>query len=69
MSKPGYKTTEFWMSAVATIVGLVMASGAIQHDTTLQVMGFVVSALSQLGYTGARVATKRKELATTKPQG
>ena len=27
--KPGYKTTEFWLSTAATVVGLLIASGII----------------------------------------
>ena len=58
-SKPGFKTTEFWLSAIAMILGVVMASGAV-HDGGIvaQIAGGVLSVLSSLGYTAARTKVK-----------
>lgn len=58
--KPGYKTTEFWLSAVAVLLGLAMASGLIPSGSAWdQAVGLVVSALAAMGYTGARAGIKR----------
>ena len=57
---PGYKTTEFWLSIVAVIVGAISASGAIAADSpTMGIIGVVASALVALGYTGARTNLKK----------
>ncbi len=57
--KPGIQTTEFWLSSVATLLGVVMASGAI-HDGGIvaQIIGGVLSVLAALGYTAARAKVK-----------
>lgn len=53
--KPGYKTTEFWLSSAATLVGLVLASGAIPSDGPwVQVTGLITGILGALGYTVSR---------------
>ena len=58
--KPGWKTTEFWLSAAATVIGLLFASGAIaeggQADRWL---GLVASALASLGYSVSRGLAKK----------
>ena len=57
--KPGYKTTEFWMSAGATVVGLAIASGIVP-DTGMwpKIVALVVSAFAAMGYTVSRTAVK-----------
>ena len=57
----GYKTTEFWLSLVAILTGAVLSSGAIENNTILQGLGLVATALSALGYAGARAITKSGE--------
>lgn len=58
--KPGYKTTEFWLSFAAVMVGAVQASGLIPSEGAWnQILGLVVSALVAMGYTGARIAVKK----------
>ena len=57
--KPGYQTTEFWMTAGATLVGLAIASGVI--PTTgywSSIVALVVSAFAAMGYTVSRTAVK-----------
>lgn len=59
--KPGYKTTEFWLSLAAVALGAVMASGVVPTEGTWErVLGLIVSALASLGYTGARLKLKTK---------
>lgn len=58
--KPGYKTTEFWLSTVATIIGLVLASGSVPEAGIVgQVLGGVAGILAQLGYTSSRTKAKK----------
>jgi len=58
--KRGYKTTEFWLSFAAVMVGAVQASGLIPNEGAWnQILGLVVSALVAMGYTGARIAVKK----------
>lgn len=58
--KPGYKTTEFWISLAAVIIGSVVASGIVPADSVWErIIGLVVSALAALGYTGARLSIKK----------
>ena len=62
MNKPGYKTTEFWLSLIATILGFVMASGlVIEGSQVAQYIGGAMAILAQLGYTGARTVQKINE--------
>ncbi len=66
--KPGYKSTEFWLSLVAVLAGFVLASG-IGGDTkegekqpvAQTVAGVVLSALGALGYTKGRTSVKVAE--------
>jgi len=62
-AKPGYKTTEFYLSAFATLIGLLFASGAI-HDggatTADKIAGLAVAALATAGYSVSRGMTKAK---------
>ena len=58
MEKPGYKTTEFWLSLAAMLVGAIMASGVLQSEGTpdwfVQVVGIGAALLGGLGYTVGR---------------
>lgn len=59
-SKPGYKTTEFWLSLAAVAVGAVQASGLVPNEGFWsQILGTVTVALVSLGYTGARLSVKK----------
>jgi hypothetical protein len=58
--KPGYKTTEFWLSLIAVALGAVQASGLIPGESAWgQMLGTAVVALVSLGYTGARLNLKK----------
>lgn len=63
--KPAWKTTEFWLSTIAMLVGLLLASGVFSPDDpsdakVLRVLGLVASILSSLGYTAARTSAKNR---------
>ncbi len=58
--KPGYKTTEFWLTLAATVVGALMASGVIVEGTTWgKVVGVAAMILSALGYQVSRTIVKK----------
>jgi len=61
MKKPGYKTTEFWLSLLAIAIGAITTSGAISNSVVLQGLGLAATALGALGYSGARAVTKAGE--------
>lgn len=57
--KPGWKTTEFWKSAVVTVFALVMASGVIPSEGPwAQIAGIVAAVLQSVGYANARATIK-----------
>lgn len=60
--KVGYKTSEFYLSAAAMLVGILMASGIIAPDSQWsKILGMVSMLLSSLGYTAARGLAKASE--------
>jgi len=54
--KPGWKTSEFWLSLLAQGAGLVAALSS--NGAAVQIAGLVVAVLSQLGYTSSRGKAK-----------
>ena len=62
--KPGYKSTEFYMSMAAVVIGAVASSGILEDDSALtKVVGLVMAALVALGYTGSRLTLKKLDAA------
>jgi len=59
-SKPGYKTTEFWLSLASIILGVVMSSGAV--DPNNKALGLAASILGALGYTEQDISGRRREI-------
>ena len=58
--KTGYKTTEFWLTLFAVILGAVLAAGLVPTEGPwLQVAGVAETALIAMGYTGARMNLKK----------
>ena len=67
--KPGWKTTEFWLSLIATLIGALLASGALNPtDPTqgkiLQIVGLISTLLASMGYTAARTSAKNAQART-----
>jgi len=61
MKKSGWKTTEFWMASVATLVGILYASGVISPEGASGIekgIAFVAAALASLGYSASRGKVK-----------
>lgn len=66
--KPGFKTTEFWFTALAQIVGLLMASGAFADDSIIaKIVGLAAMALSTLGYQVSRGMAKKPAVNPVQP--
>lgn len=61
VTKPGYQTTEFWLTLLTSLVGSLLASGLIGDDRILKILGVVSTILATAGYTTARTITKGRE--------
>lgn len=62
-NRPGWKTTEFWITLVLTAAGLVTASGAFGAESeVVRVAGLVLSLGASLGYKASRTAVKKASI-------
>ena len=53
--KPGYRTSEFWLTTAALVIGTLIASGAIGETTGLgRAIAFIASVLAAAGYSVSR---------------
>ena len=60
--KPGWKTTEFWIAVVVSACSLLWGADILDPEasgTANKVFGFVVAALSSLGYSVSRGMAKK----------
>jgi len=61
-TKPGYKTTEFWLSLLATLLGFLLASGVMdtvpEESWIARLIGGLVAVLATLGYSASRAKVK-----------
>jgi hypothetical protein len=58
----GVRTSEFWLSAAAMLVGLLMSSGLFGPDSlATQALGIAAMILGALGYTVSRTLVKGGE--------
>lgn len=58
--KPGFKTTEFWISVAVTVVSLLVASGAFAEESGVgKVLALIAAALASAGYSAARAVAKK----------
>jgi len=67
--KPGYKTTEFWLTLVTNAVGIAVLMGAVSPEAQEplvqaagQLAGGVIAAVSALGYALSRGKAKQNGL-------
>ncbi len=63
-TRRGYLTTEFWVTAVVTVCSLLWGADVLDPEgagTANKVFGFVVAALSAVGYTVSRGLAKQKK--------
>ncbi len=59
-TKPGYKTTEFYLSLAATLLSTLFASGVLgSGGTDLAIAGLLASALTAAGYSVSRGNAKK----------
>jgi hypothetical protein len=66
--KPGYLTTEAWLSFITIVGGAIPTSGLVDNaPLAAKIVGLVVAALSAINYTIQRTALKRAYLAALGP--
>ena len=59
--KPGYKTSEFWLTVGAPLAGFVIASGAVPETGVWgKVAALVTAAFTAMGYTVEPVGLAKK---------
>ena len=56
--KAGFKTSEFWLTVVAAVVGAVVSTGALGDTPWAKVAGVASVALAALGYSVSRGLAK-----------
>jgi hypothetical protein len=57
--KPGYKSTEWYLSLAAVLLGALTTSGLLADGTTAaRIAGLAVTLLAALGYTWSRTQVK-----------
>jgi hypothetical protein len=61
MAKAGVKSSEFWLSAIAALVGGVLASGVVSNALALQLLGGIGTFLATIGYSTSRAWVKSNE--------
>jgi hypothetical protein len=58
-ARPGFKTSEFWLSTITVVMSQLYASGIIGDSSAVgKVAALVVSILGALGYTVMRTKAK-----------
>ena len=64
-AKSGWKTTEFWLTAIAVLVGLLVASDVLaplgENHWAVKAVGLVAAALAAMGYNAGRAKAKARE--------
>jgi len=64
-TKAGFRTSEFWIALVISVVTLLGSSGlVVAGSSTEKIVGYIVAALVALGYTGIRGSLKKVEAVT-----
>lgn len=60
--KPGYKSSEFWLTLLCLIFGMLLASGAISEGSSAEkIIAFGASVLASFGYSFSRGMVKKAE--------
>jgi len=62
--RSGLRSTEFWLSAVTAILGIMIAGGIVDPEggtSTSKIVAFACSALAALGYTVSRTLVKKAD--------
>jgi hypothetical protein len=59
MIKPGYRTTEFWITVAVVFLSLLMTSGLIGDASPVaKIIGLIVDTAAAMGYTYSRGLAK-----------
>ena len=61
--KPGYKSTECWITRVVAILSILWGAGGVDPEgasSADKVFGFICSAAAAMGYTISRGMAKKK---------
>jgi hypothetical protein len=59
-TKPGVKTTEFWLTLVAMIVSTLAASGGLDPSSPVaKIVGLAAAVLAAMGYSISRGIAKQ----------
>lgn len=59
-AKPGYKTTEFWLSVAASLVGFAFAANIFPSESAGEkFLGLAAMVLASLGYSVSRSIVKK----------
>ncbi len=61
MNKPGWKTTEFWMTAIFVVASAAASSGVFggEDSSTTKFLGLIAAGIAAAGYSVARGMMKR----------
>lgn len=60
--KPGIKTTEFWLTLAANVIGATLASGVLGDGTQIEtIAGAAMMLLAGGGYTYGRAKVKAED--------
>jgi drug/metabolite transporter (DMT)-like permease len=63
--KPGYKTSEFWLSLICIVIGALIAGDFVGAESMGgKVLAFAASAFTALGYSVSRGIVKKAETLT-----
>lgn len=64
--KEGYKTTEFWLALLGSVLGVAVTAGILTPEqssalveSASQISGAIITALSALGYSVSRGLAKK----------
>lgn len=59
-AKPGFKTSEFYLSGIAQLLGYIVGLGIIPTESIWsQAAGFILGGLASLGYSISRGMAKK----------
>ena len=64
--KPGYRTSEFWLTLACLIFGMLLASGVVTEGSNAErIVAFGASVLASFGYSFSRGMVKKAEALTS----
>jgi hypothetical protein len=68
-TRPGYKTTEFWLTLIAVVIGFLVSSDMGDEATWVgKLLGIAATVLAALGYSVSRAMVKSASLKNPQSQ-